>query len=221
MPLNVPDFDASQFKPQYTMGGHPKGRFPATISNTELRETKDKTGGMFVVEYTTPAGKIEDRFNLWNTSPQAVQIAQNQLSALCYVTGIFRIQFSNDGAALRGAKLQIEVDDQKNKAGEATGYVEVSKIFDMQGNEPGKSGGAPQTQQQPQGQQGGGWGGQQSQPNPNPSGGAPQGWQQPSNQPTQQQANTAGAPQGQAWQPGPNTSGAAPAPNTNAPPWAR
>lgn len=211
-PLNA-NFDASQFKPQYSMGGHPVGRFQATITNTECKETKDKTGGMFCVEYTTPAGKIEDRFNLWNTSPQAVQIAQNQLSALCYVTGIFRIDFNNEGAALRGAKLQIDVDNQKNKAGEATGYVEVVKILDMQGNEPGKSGGgAPQGQQQPQGQQSapGGWG--------NPA---------PAQQNTQQQNNAAGAPQGQAWQPGPNTSGAAgiapggAAPGSNAPPWAR
>lgn len=216
MPLNA-SFDASQFKPQYTMGGHPKGRFQATITNTEIKETKDKTGGMFCVEYTTPAGKIEDRFNLWNTSPQAVQIAQNQLSALCYVTGIFKIDFNNDGAALRGAKLQIDVDDQKDKQGNPNGYVEVVKIMDMQGNEPGKtSGGAPQ---QGQGgapmtaQPGGGWGNPQGAP---ANAGAPGGWQQPNQQqanpnpPVQQQQ-----PQGGAWQPGQQ-----PGSNAGAPPWA-
>lgn len=210
MPINA-NFDASQFKPQYTMSGHPKGKYPATISNTEIRETKDKTGGMFIIEYTTQAGKIEDRFNLWNTSPQAVQIAQNQLSAVCYVTGIFKIDFNNDGAALRGAKLMIEVDDQKNKAGEPTGYVEVSKIFDMQGNEPGKSGGGATTgmQQGNQPQQGA-----PMQQAPGSGWGNPPANQQP---PAQQQAAANQPAQGQAWSPGPTQT---PSGNAGAPPWA-
>lgn len=185
MPMNY-QFDANQHQPIQGVGeGHPKGKFPATITNTSIEPTKDGTGGMFVVEFNTSGGSIKNRYNLWNANAKAVEIAHRELSALCYATGVIRLDMNNDGAALRNARLQIEVDDQKDKEGKPNGYVEVKKVLDPNGNEPGK---APANQPQPQGQQGG-WGGaaqqaavQQQQPpmQSNPSG----GWQAPPAQST-------------------------------------
>ena len=205
MPFNA-TFDANQFEPRQSAGGHPVGnKFPFEISHTEVKPTKDGTGGMFVVTFTTPAGQIDYRYNLFNQSAKAVEIAHGQFSALCRAVGRYQIDFNNDGAILRGAKGCLDVNYQKGEEPTAErpegGYVEVKKVYDVNGNEPGKAPAQAQPQQgQPaagqvlQQQPGGGWGN--------------------GTQLTQPQQNAAGAssPPAQAWSPG----GAAPG---GTPPW--
>lgn len=138
-------FDASQFVPKQGGGAHPVGKgFDATISNTSIEPTKAGDGGMFIVEFSTPAGRINSRYNLWNKNEKAVQIAHGELSALCHATGVFRLDFQNDGAALRNARCKIDVGLQ-NEA-EPDGYVEVKKVMDANGNEPGRGPGIPPQQ---------------------------------------------------------------------------
>ena len=178
MPLQG-GFDANAHNPKQVGEGHPPGKFPFQILNTEIVPTKDGTGGMFVVTFQTPAGEIPFRYNIWNASEKAVAIAQGQLSALCHATGIFRVEWTNDGAALRGGRGQIEVGYQKGQEPSAEnpggGYTEVKKVYDAQGNEPGKAPAPPQTagnggwQQGPQTQQ------VQQQPDPKPEPPTPQG----------------------------------------------
>ena len=196
MPFDA-TFNAQDYEPSQASGKHPCGKFPATISNTSIKPTKSGDGGLFEVEFSTQAGTITSRYNLWNKEPKAVEIAQKELSALCYATGIFKLDFRNDGAALRGAKLIIDVDDQKNKDGTPNGYVEVKKVYDANGNEPGRQTPSPQPQQAPQAATGA----------PAGNGG---GWGQPA-----QNNAPAAAPSPQAWAPGP-TENAAP---SSKPPW--
>ena len=190
-------FDANLYEPSQGGGPHPKGKFPTTISNTSIKPTKSGDGGLFEVEFSTQAGTITNRYNLWNKEPKAVEIAQKELSALCYATGIFKLDFRNDGAALRGAKLIIEIDDQKNKDGTPNGYVEVKKVYDASGNEPGRQTPPAQPQQASQGATGA----------PTGTGG---GWGQPA-----QNNAPAAAPSPQAWAPRP-TENTAP---SSKPPW--
>lgn len=162
-------FDATQFEPSQGGQRHPTGKYPATISNTTIKPTKSGDGGLFEVEFTTPAGTIANRYNLWNKEPKAVEIAHKELSALCYATGIFKLDFRNDAVVLRNARCMIEVGEQKDKEGKATGYVEVTHVYDANGNEPGKQAQSPQPQQQAsQGNAGGGWGNPNPPANPNP-----------------------------------------------------
>lgn len=234
LPPNVnPNFDATNIPPQQGLAAHPPGMFDAFISDTSIENTKDGNGGMFCVEYTTPAGSIVQRFNLWNASQQAVEIANKQLSAVCHATGIFKLDWTNDGAALRNARLKIEVAPQVDKkTKEPNGYMNVQRVFDVNGNEPGKgpapnAGGVMQPSSQPQQpplqqNNSGGWG---TQPNPQPNP-APQtqpqtnaGWgaqsnQAPNPQP-QQQGNANPQPQQGGWQQNNNAQGTAAA----APPW--
>jgi len=236
MPYNA-TFDPNQFAPSQSAGGHPVGsKFPFTITNTSVEasgvtdQTPQGTGGMFVVEMTSPSGTIKNRYNLWNQSARAVEIAHGQLSALCHAVAHYQVlDFKTDGATMRGLKGQMDVGYQKgheptpeNPTG---GFVEVKKVYDINGNEPGKG-----HQQQPQGQQGfsqtngaqpqQGFGNPnqqaqntaQSQPQPQQAAAQnlpPVSWQGQAN-PTQQ------APQGQAgaWQPGGNG-----APAGGNPPW--
>lgn len=194
-------FDATQFDP--TQGGgpaHPVGKFPAYISATSIKPTRENDGQYLEVEFTTQAGKIVMRYNLWNNNPQAVDIAQRQLSALCYVTGVFKLDMAQQGAEFRNKQLQIEVRAQAAKPQ----YTEVGKVFDVQGNEPQSNKGGQQQQSQPQPQQqtqppagqqnGQPWNSQPApQPQPPAGGQQQQPWQggqqqQPQQQPGQQQA---------------------------------
>jgi len=203
-------FNAQQYQPNQGMSGHPPAsKAQATITGTAIKENASKDGGFFEVEFTTPMGTQIHRYNVWNKTPKAVEIAHGQLSALCHATQRFQIDWTNEGAALRGAQCLIDVGYQKGEEPTpekpAGGYTELKKVYDLGGNEPGK---ASQVQAQPQ---------QQVQPQVQPmvaqqngawpqAGGQPQVTQQ---QPQQQQPPAGGQP----WQPG----GGAPAGNT--PPW--
>lgn len=204
--MQVPGFvfNANQYEPNQGFGNHPPAlKIPFTITNTAMKENKDKTGGYLEVELTSQLGAIIHRYNVNNASPKAVEIAYGQLSALCRATNIYNIEGNNECAALRGGKGLMDVGYQKGEAPtdnnpDAKGYTELKRVYDAAGNDPSKptqtqqgqqptAGPTPQTQQP-----GGAWGTQPQ--NPNPS-------QQPSNQ-----------PQGQTWQPGNNQ------PNQT-PPW--
>lgn len=229
------DFDARSVQPQQGMTGHPPGIFEFQITNTYLKDNQKKDGAMLVVEMTSPVGRIENRYNIANPNAKAVEIAQKELSALCHAVGIFQVKYPKNpdgtpiyeqaGITLRGGRGKMEIVPQKDGTGKETGYMEVNKVFDLQGNEPGKgpsqpagnwSGGNAQPQQQPNGQwnnnqppqqntqpaqnqpQGNtGWNAQQ-QPNNPPQGGNGNGWQ---GQPNQQQPNQ--QPQQQGNQPNP------------------
>lgn len=219
MPPMTGSFDATQFTPRQAGDAHPPGKFPANISNTTIQPTKANDGGMFVVEFTTPAGTISNRYNLWNSSPKAVEIANNELSALCYATGIFKLDFQNEGAALRGGRCMIDVAPQTDKEGKPTNYMEIKKVFDVNGNEPGK--GQSQQQAAPMQQQGNGeWGNPppQQQPPQNPSGAPSGGWGAPQAAPAQTAPQNQPAPASNqpAWgQSQPQQ------PNAQTPPWGR
>ena len=200
-------FDATQWNPEQGTQAHPIGKFAATISNTECRPTKDGNSGLFAVEFTTEAGRIEMRYNLWNTSSQqAVEIAHKQLSALCHATGVYRVDFSNEGAALRNARCVIEVGEQvqsaEDRAAGKRAYVEVKRVYDQSGNEPGRPAStAPQPAGAPTGMPSGGPGpapgGFQPQPQQAPAqvpAGAAPPWQKGQQQPAQAQQPTQAAP---------------------------
>lgn len=151
MPMDVV-FDATQFAPKQSGGAHPVGnKFPFRITGTTVKDTKDNQGKYFEVEFTSPAGSIKNNYNLWNSSKAAQDISLGQLSALCHAVGIFKVDMKNDGAALRGAEGLMDVGFQKGQEPSAEkpegGYVEIKKVYDKAGNEPGNH---SQQQQQSQ-----------------------------------------------------------------------
>ena len=155
-------FDARAVEPKQGGGGHPVGNgFPFTVTDTTIEPAKDGKSGMLTIEFTSPAGSLEKRYSLWHENQTTVRIANEQLSALCHAVGVFQIQFDNDCAALRGSTGKMDVGFQKGQEPTvekpAGGYVEIKKIYDRNGNEPGKA--PAQTQQ--------GFGGQQP-PSPAP-----------------------------------------------------
>ena len=206
MALN--DFDASRVQPVQpgSMGGHPPGIHDFNLTNSWLKVSKEGNSLMLEVELTSPVGRMVDRFIVDSqNSPQAVEIGQKNLSALCHAIGIFRVAYPKNpdgspimergGESLRGGRGKMEVAPQiDGKTKQETGYMEVKKYFDVHGNEPGKSGSAPQPQQANNSN----WSGntqqaQNSQPQPQPMTQQPGGSWGNNNQPQQQpQQNNAG-----------------------------
>ena len=230
----IQPFNANNFDPTQGVGGLPIGRHPVIVESSEVKANKANDGGYLQLNLKVidgpQAGTVGAyRVNLYHSNPQTVEIANRQLSAISHVTGVFMIQ---DSAQLHNIPFIVEVGPQKNDAQ----YTEVKKVFDINGNEPGKpaqGGGAAQPQnnggfggqqQQPNnGQQqqppaNGGFGGQQQQPPANGGGawGGQQGGQQPNNNgggfqpPAGQQQQPQGGGQAGGWQQGANAGGAAP-----------
>lgn len=191
-------FNTQGIDPQYGAGG---GGLPATangqpvrhpvvISASQLKPTKDGQGGYMELTLTAIDGPYKggeqiDRLNLHNKSAEAVRIANQQLAAYCSVIGVFAFQATEE---LHNKPFLIETKPRNDNPNQ----FEVAKLFDVNGNEPGKAGaGAPQGGGQPQGQGGGApgaWGGQ--------GGGQPQGGAGPAPGSDQQQPGWAGGQQG-------------------------
>lgn len=213
-------FDANQFEPTQGGGPHPPGKFPATISATEIKPTKNNDGGMFIVTFKTDQGTIAHRYNLWNSNAKAVEIAHKELSALCHAIGIFKLDMKNDAAAIIGSRLMIEVGQQKD-----TEYMEVKHIYCADGSEPGKAPAQPQA--------GSGWGNpNQPSQNPAPQQSAPSapqgngnGWGPAPSGAAPQQQSPQGNGAAPAWSPGPTQQQpqqpSNPPAGGGAPPWAR
>lgn len=202
------DLDLSKIPPSQGGGAHPVGMFDFTLTNTYLKENKDKTGAYLAIEFTSPAGRIEKIYNVINPSPQAVEIANKELSALGHAINIFSVAFPKQadgtpvmnmaGHNMRGGKGRMEVAFQKGHEPTAEkpsgGYVEVRKVFDVNGNEPSKA--PTQTAAPMQAQPGGGWGnGAAAQQQPQQAAAQP-AWGTPQQQPAQQNVNPAPPPQG-------------------------
>lgn len=222
-------FNAQQFDPTQGGGSLPVGRHPVIIESSEVKANKANDGGYLQLNLKLIDGPQTGttgayRLNLYHSNPQTAEIAHRQLSAICHVVGVFNVQ---DSGQLHNIPFIIEVGLQKGEEAAQKGYTEVKKVFDINGNEPGKAGqGAPAAQpqqpaqggfgqQQPQQPQGGGAWGQQpaQQPAAQPQGNAPAwGGGQPA-QPAQ------GQPQGQpaaAWGQQPQQPAQQPAQQPNA-----
>lgn len=91
-------FDASTVDPTTPFEVLPPGQYRVQIVNSEMRVTKDGLGQYLyleldVLEGTYAGRKLYDRLNLVNANPEAVEIAQRNLSALCRAAG--KMQVSN------------------------------------------------------------------------------------------------------------------------------
>ena len=207
-------FNAQQFDPTQGGGSLPVGRHPVIIESSEVKANKANDGGYLQLKVKLIDGPQMGttgayRLNLYHSNPQTAEIAHRQLSAICHVVGVFNVQ---DSAQLHNIPFIIEVGLQKGEEAAQKGYTEVKKVFDINGNEPGKAGqGAAQAQpqgqgsfsqqqpaQQPQQPQGGAEWGQQpaQQPAAQPQGNAP-AWG--GGQPAQQQPQGAPAGNAPAW----------------------
>ena len=99
----------------------PEGWYRALIIKTEQKPVKDSDDKKFFLAMTMQLQSVEtgqtyegvvNRFNLWNDNPEAVRIAQGDLSKLCHVLRVFDITNTEQ---LHNIPFQIKVTHQTDK----------------------------------------------------------------------------------------------------------
>ena len=145
-------FDATQWNPAQSSGQLPIGnKQVAQIIASEVKANSANDGGFLelileILDGPNVGSTGAYRLNLYNQSQKAKEIAHRQMSALCHVVGIFNV---SDTTALHNKPFRIDVGYQKGQDPatnpEANGYTEVKKLYDINGNEPGKAPAAQQT----------------------------------------------------------------------------
>lgn len=148
-------FDATQWNPAQSSGQLPIGnKQVAQIIASEVKANLANDGGFleFILEILDGPNVGSTgayRLNLYNQSQKAVEIANRQLSSVCHVVNTFQLGADGrDTSVLHLKPFRIDVGYQKGQDPatnpEANGYTEVKKVYDINGNEPGKAPAAPQ-----------------------------------------------------------------------------
>lgn len=219
----ISPFNPNNYNPEQSAGQLPLGKHPVVIESSEVKANKANDGGYLqfnlkIIDGPNAGITGPYRLNLYHADQTTCEIANRQLSAVCHVVNVFGDLTSTD--PLHNIPFIVEVVPQKNKPE----YTQVSKVFDINGNEPGKAPAGQAQTQQPQNQQqqgngqqwgqqtsGGAWGGaggqqqqqhqqqEQTQQQPQNQWQAPQGGQQPAWGNSQQQ-QPQGAENGNGWQ---------------------
>lgn len=111
----------------------PAGDYPMRVINSEMKDTKDGTGKMLVLEMDITDGpcagrKHWERFNLVNKNAQAVEIAQRSLAQLCLAVGKVSVDDSEELHMLPFiAKMKVTPPKDEYAAGnQIAAYKEAS-----------------------------------------------------------------------------------------------
>lgn len=109
----------------------PAGVYTASITQANLRDTKDGAGKIIAVRYdiTGPSHQgrvIFSNINIRNKSPKAEEIGRQQLGDIMRAIGLASLQ---DTDQLIGGQLQINVDIEKKEGYEARNQVKGFKAL--------------------------------------------------------------------------------------------
>lgn len=141
-------FDANTVEPAKPMDVLPDGDYAVIIEDSKWVETKKKDGQFLeltlqVVDGPAKGRKLWDRLNLSNPNPQAVEIAQQTLSAICHATGVMQVA---DSAQLHNlpmlAKVKVKPGDN-GPMNEVKGYKKLAVGGGVVGSVPAAAPAAP------------------------------------------------------------------------------
>jgi hypothetical protein len=148
-PFNAMEFDPAQGAGQLPVGLKQK----VAVTAGEVKAMSTGNGGMVELILTIQEGPnagLSGRYgiNLYHNSQKTREIAERQMTALCYVTGVFN---TVDLKSFFGIPFLIDVQPQA----ENPQYTEVKKLYYLNGNEPkrGDTQGAQQQTSQSQNNQ--------------------------------------------------------------------
>jgi len=108
-------FDANQVEPNAGFDPIPAGKYPAVITESEMKANKAGTGSYLQLTFQIIDGPFNNRL-LWgrlnfdNPNATAVKIARGELSAVCRAVGVLA---PNDSTELHNLPLVIHVRCKK------------------------------------------------------------------------------------------------------------
>jgi hypothetical protein len=125
------NFDATQVTPQATSELLPAGTHDAVIKDAKWNEAH--TSLMLIYSGITMRGEATMGLNLGHENPEYRRYAQQSLSAICHVTGVYNV---SDIRSVFNIPIKIKVVNDGQ-------YANVKGHFDAHGNPPGKTGAQP------------------------------------------------------------------------------
>lgn len=119
------NFNANQVEPMAALEAVPAGKYTAVVIDSEIKPTKAGTGTYLaltleIVDGEFKGRKLWSRLNLDNPSPVAVQIARQELSAICRAVGVME---PKDSCELHGIPLVVTVKQKADPDGEVRNEV--------------------------------------------------------------------------------------------------
>lgn len=140
-------FNSEAVEPQQPMSSEPlpAGAYTVEITNAEVKDLKSGNGTGLTVEYTVidpqqfARRKVWQNLNIRHVNPQAEQIAQSQLSALCRAVGI-GVLTDSDQLFQRIVRINVKVRPGQGDYGprnEVTGY-EAAGVSGQVNSQPAK-----------------------------------------------------------------------------------
>ena len=127
---NLNGFNAAQVEPSQDFEPIPAGKYLAVITETEMKPTKNGSGQYLQLSFQILDGPFKGRFvwarlNLNNSNPTTVQIARQELSAICRAVGVMT---PGDSVELHNIPLVVTVklkkrDDTGELTNEVKGYA--------------------------------------------------------------------------------------------------
>ena len=143
-------FDANSVEPNSGFDPVPAAKYPAVITESEMKANKAGTGQYLQFTFQIIEGEYRGRMlwarlNLDNPNATAVQIARADLSAICRAVGVLA---PNDSVELHNLPLVIDVRCKKRAdTGEITN--EIKAFAKKDGPPPPPAGPAPSTNSTP------------------------------------------------------------------------
>lgn len=119
-------FNANEVEPTSNFEPLPAGKYLATITESEMKPTKNGSGNYLQLTFTVIEGEFKNRvlwarLNLNNPNATAVKIARSELSAICHATGVMQ---PRDSVELHNLPLVIVVKLKKREdTGEITNEI--------------------------------------------------------------------------------------------------
>lgn len=110
----------------------PAGTYEAVVTDSELRETKNRSGHFLLLTFAILSGPYENRklwarLNIDNPNSVAVEIARRELASICKAVGVLKPQ---DSSELHDKPMTIKVAVRKlpdgTETNEIKGYAAVS-----------------------------------------------------------------------------------------------
>ncbi|MCC7407611.1 MAG: DUF669 domain-containing protein, partial [Phycisphaeraceae bacterium] len=104
---NLSGFNAATVEPSQDFEPIPAGKYLATITESQMKPTKNGAGQYLQLSFQILDGPCKGRFvwarlNLQNPNPTTVQIARQELSAICRAVGVMT---PNDSVELHNLPL--------------------------------------------------------------------------------------------------------------------
>ena len=122
-------FNAHEVEPTASFEAIPAGKYLASITESEMKPTKNGGGSYLQLTFTILDGEhkgrvVWARLNLVNPNQTAVKIAQSELSAVCRAVGVMT---PRDSCELHNIPLLVAVkvkkrEDTSELANEVKGY---------------------------------------------------------------------------------------------------